>query len=250
MKAHGVKIEGQNYSINKFIMFYLIKFKIIFSTCIFLLFSNTYAQGNNGELSILKQYQKNKEYDEKINNLTEQLVLINNKLDTQKAQYSELKKIISNNTNTKNISKNNDINNIVVVANKSYRNARNLLLAEQYDNAIAALKKYTEEYPQAANIADAKFWLASAYMANKNYAKASHQYLLFQIHYQSHYKVPRALYKLAIAQYELGLPDKAEILFKSIVRRFPNNKIASLAKQSLAELNKNNINTNNSTVTL
>ncbi len=214
-------------------------YQIITTILLFISF-NVYPNDNKQDLFIIEQYQKNQHYSKSIDELKEQLLLLDKKLIEQDKKFQELNKFVADGIKNSTVKKtlNNKEDNITI-GNKEYRNARNLVLSEQYEQAILEFEKYISKYPNADNIADALFWQASSHMANKEYAKASHKYLLFQINYKNHYKVPNALYKLAIAQYELGLADKSEIIFKSIIRRFPNHRIAKLAKQSLAELSKN-----------
>ncbi len=224
------------------IAFILYKNLLRVSIIVILLFIsfNIYSKNNPQDLFIIEQYQKNQKYSKSIDELQEQSVLLNNKLTVQDERIKQLNKLVIDSVKSNAIKKiTNNTNNKITISNKEYRNARNLVLSEQYKKAILEFEKYIKKYPNADNIADALFWQASSYMANKEYAKASHKYLLFQINHKNHYKVPNALYKLAIAQYELGLADKSEIIFKSIIRRFPNHTITKFAKQSLKELTKN-----------
>ena len=200
----------------------------------------SYAQNNNPiDAFIIKQHEKNNEYSEKIIQLNIELEKLKIKLISQEKTYKELKKIIINDklaASKATTSKDEKDKYIVEISNKDYRNARDLVLSEQYNLAIKGLKAYITKYPKAENIADARFWLAGSYMANKNYLEAINGYLLFLAKHKKHYKTPDALYKLAIAQYELGFKKKSEIIFKSIVSRFPNNKVTKLAINSLYEL--------------
>ena len=179
---------------------------------------------------IIKQYQFNKAYTEQINTLKESIAQLNYQLEQQEKDYQALK---NSTFRTQTVKKDQPIKNSIVIGNRAYRHARNLMRSEQYEKAIKALTQYIKDYPDSENVSDAKFWLANSYAANSEFDHAARKYLLFTIQHPEHHKIPNALYRLAIAQHEIKQSDKAKIILKSIVRRFPQHKITASAKKSL-----------------
>lgn len=212
-------------------------FSIIWLCCI-----AGYSQADNADAKafnkfIIKQYQQNKLVNSHIEKLSESIAQLTYKLrqrqkDNQTQGQSELI-IAAQKSAQKSAVKQ---AKTIAIGNKAYRDARNLLLSGQYKPAIKALSEYITLYPNSQKIADARFWLAKSYAATGQYDYAARKYLLFSVQHRSHYKIPNALYQLGISQYELGKKDKAILIFKSVLNRFPSHRIIALVKKSLSIL--------------
>lgn len=210
-----------------------------------------YSQADNADSQtfdkfIIKQYQQNKLTNRQIEELKESIAQLTYKLRQRQKNnqiQSQNEIIIATQESAKKSNKAKVTKaKTVVIANKAYRDARSLLLSGQYEQAIKAFSEYTALYPNSQKIADARFWLAKAYAATEQYDYAARKYLLFSIQHRTHYKIPNALYQLGITQNELGKKDKAILIFKSILSRFPNHQIIALVKKSLSHLEINVIN--------
>lgn len=189
---------------------------------------------------ITKQYQVNIEQIKEIESLKESITQLTYQLQQIKANYKSLSDGIAFNlkNNQAIVQKKLKSSQSVIISNKAYRQARNLMRSEQYDRAIKALSQYLKDYPKSENYAEAKFWLANSYAANGQFGHAARKYLLFSIQHKNHSKIPDALYRLAIAQNELGQADKAKLILDSVARRFPQHKIIELVNKSLAVLKR------------
>lgn len=207
---------------------------------IFCLFLSFNSSGDALDNFILSQQEKNEKYSEEIFELKEKISQLEQKLYNQDVAQKLFKKGVFEQFIDKKAQKpKKTITKVNYVAsNRSYRNARDLVLDGQYEKATTAFITYINDYPDGGNIAEARFWLANSYAAQNNFNEASKGYMMFTIQHKTHYKVPNALYRLAVSQYELGYKDKANRLIKSIIRRFPNHRIIPEVKKSLIKFNK------------
>ena len=115
---------------------------------------------------------------------------------------------------------------------KSYKAAINLLLKEQkYDEAIFALKKHLEDYPQGRYSANAQYWLGETYLL-KNELERSRQWFsrLLKEHPQ-HSKVPDTQFKLGKVYNLLGDKATARTLLEQSANS--NSNAARLAREYL-----------------
>lgn len=199
--------------------------------------TNLYANETAIERFIIKQYEKNKQYTQQIKALEESTVQLKRQLERQNRAYHQLQETL---LSTHQATKTSKITpqKTVALNNTDYRHARNLAFSGEYKKAITALLAYIEKYPNAQNIADAKFWLASSYVADGHFSDGAEKYLRFVNEHPQHYKIPDALYRLGIVQHELGSTKEAVALFESIIRRFPQHSIIPQVKESLRRLEK------------
>ncbi|QJA06022.1 tol-pal system protein YbgF [Thermosulfurimonas marina] len=121
---------------------------------------------------------------------------------------------------------------------------------ELYDQALAALKKkdyegarkllqrYLEVYPQGKYAANAHYWIAETYYAQRRYEEAILEYQKVVDGFPQSYKVPAALLKQGLAFLRIGDTEAARILFKKILSRYPQSEQAPLARKYLKRLSR------------
>lgn len=207
-----------------------------FFTSLFLVFVFSIANGNDALNRFkIEQGQLNQSYQQQINALKETVANLQHQLSQSHQNNEPFKNVVLSSAKVP-IDKKNQKK-----INQDYRDARSLILSGQYKLAIEALSNYIKLNPKADNTADSYFWLANSYIANNQFDDGSKKYLLFITKYPKHHKIPKALYHLGLAQFELGHPEKSILLFKSILRRFPQHRVISKVKESLRRLESSKI---------
>ncbi len=236
----------------------------------------TFAMAPEVEKFILNQYQKNKEYNKKIEALTNQVDLLKNRLLEQEKSYQQLEQLLIENRSIKNKlflqpieETSQEIRQDLAV--HAYRTARSLLISGRYQGALKAFNTYIKDYPNDQNIFDAKYWLARTYMANNEYNKALEELSSLQKENPNYNKLPNALFGLAnlyLAQSKknaksvkskkvtkkdlqvktvtlvhtkakLNAKNKAVTILESVIEHFPDHKITAQAKKKLLDLKAN-----------
>ncbi len=118
-------------------------------------------------------------------------------------------------------------------AKKVYTNARSLLLTEQYQQAIDGFQDYLGRYPDNTQISDVTYWLGKAYTAKGDYQNGKKTFVDFQENYPQHSKFPNSLYELAFVHYQLKNNQAALALLKTMIKKFPNHRTTTNAKDLL-----------------
>jgi tol-pal system protein YbgF len=117
----------------------------------------------------------------------------------------------------------------------AYDQAFNLLKNRRYDLAIASFKAYLETYPTAEYADNAQYWLGEANYAQRHYEVALREFNKVLDKYPKSSKRSDAMLKMGFSYQELGRPDDAKKVFKSIVSMFPDTTAARLAQKRLRD---------------
>ncbi|MCX4186337.1 tol-pal system protein YbgF [Methylophaga sp. OBS4] len=115
----------------------------------------------------------------------------------------------------------------------AYQSALQILRSGQYEQAVAALSAFPEQYPNSIYLPNAYYWQGEARYVLRQFADAA---ALFQIvidQYPSSTKVPDALLKRGFSEDEMGDSQRAIATLNSVIEQYPDTSAARLAKVRL-----------------
>ncbi|MFL0811628.1 MAG: tol-pal system protein YbgF [Agarilytica sp.] len=100
---------------------------------------------------------------------------------------------------------------------KRYREAMNLVLKEKrYDDAVVALKKHLDTFPDGRFSGNAKYWLGEVYLEKKVLEDSRQWFARVLSEHPKHNKVPDAQYKLGVVYHLMGdMASAKELLQKA-----------------------------------
>lgn len=105
-----------------------------------------------------------------------------------------------------------------------------------YDLAISEFKLYIEMYGNTEAADNAQFWIGESLYSQKKYDDAATAFDLVATKYPKGDKVPAARLKRALCFMQLGRNEEAAKQFQFIIRTYPTQPEAQLAKQYLEQL--------------
>jgi tol-pal system protein YbgF len=117
-----------------------------------------------------------------------------------------------------------------------------------YDEAFGALKDgryaesarrfqaFTADYPNSDLSSNANYWLGESYYVTQNYRIALETFQKLLTLFPTSQKAPDALLKVGYCQYEMKDWNAAETTLNSVVQKYPNTTVASLAQGRLRAL--------------
>jgi tol-pal system protein YbgF len=117
-----------------------------------------------------------------------------------------------------------------------YNDARGLLVGGKYADAEIAFQQYLQQFPDAQNAPDARFWLAYTLLARNNYQDAASNFVDYLQHNRTAARAPEAQVRLGMALAGMGQTQQACAAFADVTRRYPN---ASRAVRDLATRESN-----------
>jgi len=106
----------------------------------------------------------------------------------------------------------------------------------EYDKARELFQTYLKNYPKSEDADNAQFWLGEICYREKWYEKAILEYQKVIEGYPKGNKVASALLKQAFAFLKLDDKDNARLIFKELVRKYPESAEAKIAKEKLTQL--------------
>lgn len=115
----------------------------------------------------------------------------------------------------------------------AYQSALQTLRSGQYQEAIAALQAFPEQYPGSTYLPNAYYWQGEAKYVLREFADAA---ALFQIvidQYPSSTKVPDAMLKRGFSEQEMGDTARATATLQQVIEQYPDSSAARLAKVRL-----------------
>lgn len=112
-----------------------------------------------------------------------------------------------------------------------YKAAFNLIREKEYQQAIAALNDFVQNYPHGALTGNAHYWLGEVYMVERETAKAVEQFSLVLQGFPEHRKVPDAMYKAGRAWIKLGEEVKGKRMLEQVIAQYPDSSAARLARE-------------------
>lgn len=115
----------------------------------------------------------------------------------------------------------------------AYQAALQTLRSGQYEQAIAALQAFPEQYPGSTYLPNVYYWQGEAKYVLREFADAA---ALFQIvidQYPTSSKVPDALLKRGFSEQEMGDTQRATATMQQVIDQYPDSSAAKLAKVRL-----------------
>lgn len=123
----------------------------------------------------------------------------------------------------------------IVNEHKAYQKAYGYIKVKNYSEANKALLGYIKQYPQGDNVPNAYFWLGEVFLAQGNIPSALDNFNTVASKYASSNKAPDALLKLGTINAELGKTTLAKSQLNQVIKKYPNDPAAKLAKAQLAK---------------
>jgi len=120
----------------------------------------------------------------------------------------------------------------VVLYNQSFE----LLRSKQHADAIEGFERFLDQYPNHDYSDNAMYWMGEAYYDIQNYEKAQECFDKVIALYQDGNKVPDAMLKSALCQYNSGNKGQAREMMDRLVTAYPLTGAAGIAKKKIAEL--------------
>lgn len=118
----------------------------------------------------------------------------------------------------------------------AYRDAFELLKKRKYPEAVNAFNDLLRRYPQGQYTDNARYWLAEAYYAQRNYPASLAEFdRLVQLNPTSA-RVPAALLKIGDIQSEQDAREQARNAYKQVITRYPGSTESQLAQKRLQKL--------------
>lgn len=115
----------------------------------------------------------------------------------------------------------------------AYQSALQILRSGQYEQAVAALVAFPEQYPQSSYLPNAYYWKGEANYVLRHFELAIEAFQTVIDNYPASTKVPDAILKQGFSQYELGNVDAAKVILDNVIQQYPNTSAAKLAKVRL-----------------
>jgi len=120
----------------------------------------------------------------------------------------------------------------------AYQAALQTLRGGQYEDAIAALSVFPEQYPQSSYLPNAYYWQGEANYVLRNFDAAITAFQVVIEQFPVSSKVADAMLKQGFSQYELGQVDVATANLSKVMDEYPTTSAARLAKVRLERIEK------------
>lgn len=120
----------------------------------------------------------------------------------------------------------------------AYQAALQTLRGGQYEEAIAALSVFPEQYPQSSYLPNAYYWQGEANYVLRHFEEAIKAFQTVIDQFPVSSKVADATLKQGFSQYELGQVDLAKANLLKVIEQYPSTSAARLAKVRLERIEK------------
>ena len=101
----------------------------------------------------------------------------------------------------------------------------------RYQSAVYGFETFLQRFPNNSYASNAQFWLADCYFNQQQYTEAIRQFERVLNNYSGAPKSPDALYKIAIAQLQLGATDEARQAVETLNQRYPKSTATQKAQE-------------------
>jgi len=115
----------------------------------------------------------------------------------------------------------------------NYQVAFELLKEERYDQAAASFKEFLAAFPDSQLVGNAQYWLAESYYASNDYEQALSDFRVVVDDHPRSTKVPDALLKMGLCNYNLQRWDDARLTLTRVQQEYAETTAARLAGQYL-----------------
>nr|WP_298135995.1 tol-pal system protein YbgF [Acidiferrobacter sp.] len=123
-----------------------------------------------------------------------------------------------------------------VSAKEMYAKALNLLRAGRYQHAVAAFRVFLQAYPEDKRAAKAQYWVAETDYVERDYPDAEQAFKTLVARYPGSRKVPSALLKMGYIAKWQGHANKARIIWKGLIARYPKATATQVARNAVKNL--------------
>jgi len=117
-----------------------------------------------------------------------------------------------------------------------YGRAFDALKASKFPEAITGMRDFLLKHPAHPLADNAQYWLAQTHYVTRDYGQAIEAFAGFIARSPDSPRVPDALLKKGISEFEVGRSANARATLDEVVRRFPQNDAARLAREQLARM--------------
>lgn len=114
--------------------------------------------------------------------------------------------------------------------NALFQVAREQMMQGSNAAARQAFQDLVTKYPKADVAADAEFYIAETYAAEKNAKAADSVYARVASKYAGSPRAATAIYKRGVAAQNAGDDDKARDLYNQLIKKYPRSDEAALAR--------------------
>ena len=115
----------------------------------------------------------------------------------------------------------------------NYQVAFELLKEERYDLAAASFKEFLVAFPDSQLVGNAQYWLAESYYASNDFEQALSDFQVVVDDHPRSTKVPDALLKMGLCNYNLQRWDDARLALTRVQQEYAETTAARLAGQYL-----------------
>jgi tol-pal system protein YbgF len=126
----------------------------------------------------------------------------------------------------------------VVFADESavYGDAFAAMKAGRYDEAARGFQTYLAKYPRGPRADNATYWLGEAQFVQQQYEAALKSFQAVAAFPESR-RLPDAMYKVALSQYELKAFRNARATLQKLIAQYPESEAAAQARLQIDKLN-------------
>jgi len=103
----------------------------------------------------------------------------------------------------------------------------------RYQSSVQGFETFLQRFPNNSYASNAQFWLADCYFNQQQYLVAIREFERVLNEYSGAPKNPDALYKIAIAQLQLGATDEARQAIDTLNQRYPKSTATRKAQELL-----------------
>lgn len=114
---------------------------------------------------------------------------------------------------------------------RSYEAARSLIKEKRYDEAVAALHQFIQQYPNSELTGNAYYWMGEVYLVMPQLEQARQAFSIVVTSFPEHRKAADSLFKLAVTMGRLGNNKEAAQYYDAVIERFPSSSAAKLAAE-------------------
>ncbi len=123
-------------------------------------------------------------------------------------------------------------------AEELYSASRKSFDEGKYDSALDGFSMFLERFPDSSLADNSRFWIGEIYFSEEWYEKAIVEYQKVIDDYPDGNKVPAAYLKQGFAFSLLGENSNALYILKELIRKFPDQNEADIAKSKIAEMER------------
>ncbi len=123
----------------------------------------------------------------------------------------------------------------------NYQVAFELLKEERYDMAASSFKEFLAAFPDSELVDNAQYWLAESYYASDDFEQALTDFQVVIDDHPRSGKVPDALLKMGLCNYNLQRWDEARLTLTRVQQEYAETTAARLAGQYLNRMESEGI---------